>query len=168
MWKTLVLAAAVLLVTAAPELIPLRAAPEPKALPDARPAKPTPDTFAAVCRDDEVLNRPADPAWVSQSFIGDNCQAPKLPAVIDGAKASREKIVAGMAAAKNYAAAADAFQRCVSDFVAERKARNALSPAQVIIQNHRILVSQRAKETATSRMQMAIMAFNEYGSGCPM
>ena len=76
-----------------------------------------------------------------------------------------------MAAAKRYAAAADAFQRCVSDFVAAKRAeadqgRASLTPSQIIIENHRILVSQRSKETAAAQARVAINAFNRYGSDC--
>jgi hypothetical protein len=175
MWKTLaltvsVLAVAVLGIAAAPRLLPASAVSEPKPLPIALPAQPALKTFTAVCRDEAVVNRKPDPAWVRQSYIGDNCEAPSQPAAIDGYTASRDKIVAGMAAAKTYDAAADAFQKCVSTFVATRKAGSArsLTPSQVIIQNHRILASEKSQETVAAQMNMAIMAFNSYGSDCPM
>jgi hypothetical protein len=175
MWKTLaltvsVLALAVLGIAAAPRLLPAPAAPELKQRLIALPVQPALQTFAAVCRDDAVVNRRPDPAWVRQSYIGDNCQAPSQPAVIDGYTASREKIVAGMAAAKSYAAAADNFRQCVSAFVTARKTDSArsLTPSQVIIQNHRILASEKSQETVAAQMNMAIMAFNSYGSDCPM
>jgi hypothetical protein len=172
MWKKLALVAAVL--TTSPEFFPVRAASEPKPLPDARSAEPAAEpvgeTFVAICRADEVVDSRRDPAWLAQSYVGDNCQAPQMPAVIDGYKASQEQIVAGMAAVKRYAAAADAFQKCVSDFVAARKAGSSrpLTPSQVIIQNYRVLVSQKSKETADGQIRVAIVAFNKYGSDCPM
>ncbi len=171
MWKALALAAAALTVAVALEVFPVRAAPEP--LPDTRPTQQAPteqaiETFAAICRSEEVVDSRRDPAWVSQSFAGDNCQAPRPPRVIDGAKASREEIVAGMEAAKIYAAAADNFQKCVSDFVAARKAARPLTPSQAIIQNYRITVSQKTKEMVAARTRVAIVAFNSYGSDCPM
>jgi hypothetical protein len=174
MWKKLALVAAVL--TASPEVFPVRAASEPKPLPDARlaepvgAAEPAGETFAAICRADEVVDSRRDPAWLGQSYVGDNCQAPQMPGAIDGYKASQEQIVAGMAAVKRYAAAADSFQKCVSDFVAARKTGSGrpLTPSQVIIQNYRVLVSQKSKETAEGQMRVAIVAFNKYGSDCPM
>lgn len=169
MWKKLALFAAVLMAAVSPEFFPVRAASEIKSVPDARPTAAAEETFAAICREGVVEGR-RDPAWLAQSYLGDNCLAPRMPAVIDGASASREKILAGMAAAKRYAAGADAFQKCVGDFVAARRAGSsaALTPAQIIIQNYRIQVSQKSKETATDQMNMAIMAFNKYGSDCPM
>jgi hypothetical protein len=91
--------------------------------------------------------------------------------VLNGATATREQVVAAMEEIKRYAVAADAFQQCVSDFVAARKARTAsgakpLSPSEVIIENHRILVSQRSKETAAAQVRVAINSFNRYGSDC--
>ncbi len=171
MWKTLALGVAVLGIAAAPRLLPAPAASEPTPLPVAALAPPPAQpAFGAVCRDEAVVNRKPDPAWVRQSYIGDNCEAPSQPAVIDGYTASRERIVAGMAAAKGYAAAAETFRRCVSNFVTARKQGGvrALTPSQVIIQNHRILASEKSQETVTAQMNMAIMAFNSYGSDCPM
>ncbi len=168
MWKALALAAAALTVAVALEVFPVRAAPEPKALPDARPTQQAIESFAAICRSEEVVDSRRDPAWVSQSFAGDNCQAPRPPRVINGAKASREEITAGMEAAKIYAVAADNFQKCVSDFVAARKAVQPLTPSQAIIQNYRITVSQKTKETVAAQTRVAIVAFNSYGSDCPM
>jgi hypothetical protein len=167
MWIKIALAVGMLGIAAAPEFMSLRAAPEPQPV----IAKPAPKTFKPVCRGDEVLDSRPDPAWVSQSFNQDNCRAPNLPPLLDGAAATREEVVASMAKAKAYAAAAGAFQMCVSDFVTAKRAEaaqggKALTPSQVIIENHRILVSQRAAERASAQVLVAINAFNMYGSGC--
>lgn len=168
MWIKIGLAAGVLAVAAAPEFFPVvSAAPEPAPV----ISRAAPKTFKPVCRGDQVLDSRPDPAWVSQSFNRDNCRAPLLPAALDGFSASREQVVAAMAEAKRYAAAVSEFQRCVSDFVAAHRAGSAqgpkLTPSQVIIENHRILVSQRSKERAAAQVRVAINAFNEYGSDCP-
>jgi hypothetical protein len=169
MWIKIALAVGVLGVAAAPQFFPLRAAPEPQ--PALSKSAPAPATFKPVCRGDEVLDSRPDPAWVRQSFNQDNCRAPNLPPLLDGAAATREQVVAAMAASKAYAAAAEAFQMCVSDFVAAKRAEasqggKALTPSQVIIENHRILVSQRAVERAAAQTRVAINAFNMYGSAC--
>jgi hypothetical protein len=119
-----------------------------------------------------VLDSRPDPAWVSQSFNKDNCRAPQLPAGLDGTAATREQVVVAMAQAKRYAVVANEFQRCVSDFVAAKRTQAAqggapLTPSQIIIENHRILVSQRAVQTAAAQARVAINAFNSYGSDCP-
>jgi len=169
MWIKIGLAAGVLAVVAAPEFFPaVTAAPEPVPV----ISKPAPKTFKPVCRGDEVLDSRPDPAWVSQSFNKDNCRAPLLPAALDGTAVTREEIVAAMAGAKRYAAVANEFQRCVSDFVAAKRTEAArggapLTPSQIIIENHRILVSQRAAQTAAAQVRVAINAFNSYGSDCP-
>jgi hypothetical protein len=95
-----------------------------------------------------------------------------LPAALDGTAATREQVVVAMAQAKRYAAVANEFQRCVSDFVAAKRTQAAqggapLTPSQIIIENHRILVSQRAVQTAAAQARVAINAFNSYGSDCP-
>jgi hypothetical protein len=127
--------------------------------------------FAPVCRGDEILDSRPDPRWVGESFNNDHCRAPRLPPVLNGATATREQVVAAMEEVKRYAVAADTFQKCVSDFVAARKTRTAsvekpLNPSEMIIENHRILVSQRSKETAAAQARVAINAFNRYGSDC--
>jgi len=175
MLTKIALAAAGLALAAAPGIFHVvNAAPEPRALPQVSvvPAAGKSDQrFAPVCRGDEILDSRPDPRWVGESFNNDRCRAPRLPPVLNGATATREQVVAAMEEVKRYAAQADAFQQCVSDFVAARKARTAsgekpLSPSEVIIENHRILVSQRSKETAAAQVRVAINSFNRYGSDC--
>jgi hypothetical protein len=177
MLTKIALAAAGLALAAAPGIFHVvKAAPESRAVPQASfvPAasqSKSDQRFAPVCRGDEILDSRPDPRWVGESFNNDRCRAPRLPAVLNGATATREQVVAAMEEVKRYAAAADAFQRCVSDFVAARKASIAsgqkpLSPSEAIIENHRILVSQRSKETAAAQVRVAINTFNRYGSDC--
>lgn len=168
MWIKIALAAGIVAVAAAPEFFPaVSAAPELAP----RISKPAPATFKPVCRGDEVLDSRPDPAWVGQSFNRDRCIAPNLPPMLDGAAATRDQVVAAMAEAKAYGGKAAIFQRCVSDFVATKRAEKAaggkgLTEAQRIIENHRILVSQRAAEKAAAQVLVAINQFNMYGSGC--
>jgi len=156
-------------VVAAGALFAAKALPERSAAlaPPSVPAGDKP--FARICKSDEVIDARPTPAWVRASFASDNCRAPSMPAVVDGFTASREQIVAGMAAAERYAAAADLFERCVQNFVADRKTdKRAANMSVEIIQNHRILTSQRNKQIVSARMDAAVSNFNEYGSGCPM
>jgi len=170
LWKKAGLGAALLAVIAAPQALQaVRAAPErlPGALP-ARIAAGKP--FAAVCKAGEIADSRPDPAWVGASFAHDNCWAPRMPALLDGAAAKREQILAGMAAEKSYLALSDAYQRCIADFVAFRKAQAANRPADgplLAIETHRIFVSQENKKKAANQIEVAINAFNEYGSECP-
>lgn len=163
----LVVAAAV---AAAGGLFAAKALPERSAALAPPVVPPGDKPFARICKSDEVIDARPTPAWVRASFASDNCRAPGMPVVIDGFTASREQIVAGMAAAERYAAASESFERCVQDFVAARKA-DASKPANMsvaIIENHRILASQRNRKIVSARMDAAISNFNEYGSGCPM
>src|SRR5689334_22100959 len=149
MWTKLALAAVAL--AAAPELLHVvSAAPESAKRPVSfvQAGRDTVKRFAPVCKGDEVLDSRPDPRWVSESFNNDHCRAPRLPAAINGATATREQVVAAMEEAKRYAEAADTFQQCVSSFVSAHKISTAggrsLSPSELIIENHRILTSQRA------------------------
>jgi hypothetical protein len=166
MWKTIALAIAALAPAAVPEVLHIgRAAPQSVRVATAAPANGR--TFAATCRGDQILDSRPDPAWVSQSFAGDQCQSPPAPLPIDGARSSRDQLVAAMASAKRYQAAADSFQACVEHYVAARRAVRPLTQAELVIENHRVLVSQRARQRAQEIANAEVNAFNEYGSDCP-
>jgi hypothetical protein len=163
MWKTMALAAAVLMPAATQQLLHVvQPAPQTAAV-----APAAGKTFAATCRGDQVLDARPDPKWVSASFAHDNCQAPPLPPVFDGARSSREQIVAAMARTKSYQAAADAFQVCIDHYLAARRTATPLTEAELMIENHRVLVSQRARARAQAQVNAEVNAFNEYGSECP-
>jgi hypothetical protein len=128
--------------------------------------------FGAICRASEIGDARPDPAWVRTSFANDSCSAPPMPAPVDGYTASREQILAAMAARKRYAAASDVFQRCVSDFLFARKAQSdrdgkPVDEALVILENQRIAASERSKRRNAKQVTYAIHSFNEYGSDCP-
>jgi hypothetical protein len=172
MWKKAGLGAALLVAIAVPQALhAVHAAPG--RLPGALPAQVAAGKpFAPVCKANEVVDSRPDPAWVGASFAGDNCRAPSMPAPLDGLKATRQQIVAGMAAAKRYAVLSDAYQKCIADFVALRKtqADRGAKPVNtpfVVIETHRILVAQENKKKADNQIKVAINTFNEYGSECP-
>ncbi|HKU53917.1 MAG TPA: hypothetical protein VJP60_01020 [Rhizomicrobium sp.] len=117
--------------------------------------------FARICKSDEAVDARPSPAWVGARYAGDNCRAPNMPAAIDGFTASREQVVAGMEAEKRYAAASDAFERCIQDFVMARKflAERSGQPVNMpvaIIENHRIIASQRNRKIVSARINAAI------------
>jgi len=163
-------------VAGAGALFVARASPEPSPVAPSQvalrvlPAGDKP--FARICKSDEVADARPSPAWVGASYASDNCRAPSMPAAINGFTASRAQVVAGMEAQKRYVAASDAFERCIQDFVMARKLRaersgQPVSNSLVIIENHRIIASQRDKKIVSARVRTAINNFNEYGSECP-
>ena len=157
-------------VAAAGTMYAAKATPEPGkpvAVSRAVPAGDKP--FAPICKSDGVIEGKPDPAWVAQSFANDHCLAPPMPAALDGAKASREQVVASMGAGERYAAAAGEFERCVQNFVDARKTAKdgqGISTPLVIIENHRIAASRRNTQLVAARVKAAIVSFNEYGSDC--
>jgi hypothetical protein len=95
-----------------------------------------------------------------------------MPAALNGSTASRVQVVANMAAMKRYIAASDAFQRCVRNFVAAKRAQAdqnnmPVNMPLVIIENHRVLASEINKKKVSAQVRATIIAFNEYGSECP-
>jgi hypothetical protein len=158
-------AVALLAAIAAP--LVLRAAPQRRSQPPVPPPAAG-QSFAAVCKDDVALDGRPDPAWVLASYENDNCRAPVMPVALDGSTATRAQIVAGMAAAKRYTGGAQAFEKCIADAVAFRKARTGTPAGKsfVLVETHRMLVSEKNRKQAAARMAAAINAFNEYGSDC--
>ena len=163
----------VFLALAAGALYVAKAAPERETTVASSRTVPAGDKpFAPICKSNGVIEGRPDPAWVRASFANDNCRAPRMPGSVNGFTASREQVVASMAASKNYAAESDAFERCIQAFVDDRKAEAArsglpVSPPLVIIENHRIVASQRNKQLVAARVRATIVGFNEYGSDCP-
>ena len=126
-------------------------------------------SFAATCSANAKVDSRVEPAWVGQSFAGDGCSAPSLPKPLDGYTATRPQVLANMAAQKKYMVQADAYQRCIADFVVARRAaadtgRKPLDVAMVTIENHRITASQASKQQLADQVQLTIKAFNEAGS----
>ncbi len=151
-------------------LYALQAAPSRQPVPVTKLASG--GAFIPVCKAAEIVDTRPDPAWVAASFAHDNCEAPQLPALIDGATATYEQIVAGMRATKSYMAQADSYQRCVGDFIALEKAQaerqhKPVNANLITIENHRITASQANKKKADTLIKVAIDAFNELGSECP-
>jgi hypothetical protein len=152
---------AVALVVALP--IVLRAAPEPVPQRTAS-VSPSGIAFAALCKDGVVADGRPDPVWVLASYEDDNCRAPAMPVALDGARATRAQIVAGMAAVALYTGRAQAFEKCVTNAVAVRKTQAGKS--FLLVETHRMLVSEKNRKQAAARMAAAINAFNEFGSEC--
>jgi hypothetical protein len=70
--------------------------------------------------------------------------------------------VTAMADAKRYAAAAQGFRQCIGTFVTAHR----LTPAQAIIENHRLLAGRKSQDAAAAQMRAEIEAFNMYGIDC--
>jgi hypothetical protein len=169
--KKIGLGGAFMLVIASPEILHVAiASPAPKPAAAAQAANA--NTFVPTCSAGQVVvdTRP-DPAWVGASFAHDNCWAPAMPAPLNGATASREQIVASMAAAERYSVQAAAYQKCVSDFVVSRraeadKAKKPIDVALVTIEDHRVAASENNEKKVAALTGNAIEAFNQFGSEC--
>ena len=127
-------------------------------------------SFTAICRTGDA-GRP-DPAWMRQSFEHDDCRLPEEPPVVDGTTASRDQLMAGLAAAKRFAAATERYQTCISAYLTQRKqaAERTAKPMKasfVAIETHRMIASEASKKRVWNRITMAVDTFNAEGSECP-
>lgn len=121
-------------------------------------------TFAGTCSATATVDSRVEPAWVSQSYAGDGCDAPALPKPVDGYTASRAQVLAGMAAQKTYIAQANIYQSCIADFVTVRREKKPINGALNLIETHRLAVSRADQQKAAAQVQIAIRTFNEAGS----
>jgi hypothetical protein len=171
-WKNAGLCAGFVAVLAAPAALHAMVAP-PTPKPVIQGAKTAAgDSFLATCiaAADLVDTRP-DPAWIGASFGGDNCWAPRPPSIIDGENSSRAQIVAAMATEKSYKAGVAAYQMCIANVVASRKAAadkmgKPMDVAFVTIESHRVTAGEENQKKADRRIAAEIEAFNLPGSEC--
>ena len=157
---------------ASASLLMAKPAPQQSAPASFAPA-PAGTAFVPTCKAGEAVadTRP-DPAWVGQSYAGDNCLAPAMPRPLNGLTASRPQVTAAMAAMKKYSAAAQEYQRCIGDFITAKqavaqKAKLSLANSLILIEDHRITASQANQKKAAAQVTLAINQFNSYGSDCP-
>ncbi len=127
-------------------------------------------SLTAICRTDDK-DRP-DPAWLRQSFENDNCWAPQEPPVLDGTRASRDQLMAGLAAAKRFAVSAERYQQCISTYLTRRmqeaeQTGRPMKATVVTIETHRIVASAASKKRVWDQIAMAVDIFNAEGSDCP-
>jgi len=175
MLKTVAIAAALFGGIAAPAAFSAKSAAGPQPggqsfQPQATASARSPLAFAATCSANATkVDSRVEPAWVGQSFAGDGCSAPSLPKPVDGYAASRAQVLASKAAQKKYTAEADAYQRCIVDFVSARRATadkgaKPMAVALVVIENHRLAASQTSKRQVAAQVNETIRAYNEAGS----
>jgi len=169
-WKNAGLCAGFVAVLAAPAALHAMVAPPKPVIQAARSTAG--DSFLATCIAAAGLvdTRP-DPAWVGASFDDDNCWAPKPPAAFDGENAGRAQIVAAMAVEKSYKAGVAAYQMCIANVVASRKAAvdktgKPMDASFVTIESHRVTAGEENKKKADQRLAAEIEAFNAPGSEC--
>jgi hypothetical protein len=168
MLKTLAIATALFGGIAAPAAFSAKQTAAPQL--GRKPQATSSQSFAATCSAGAAkVDSRAEPGWVGQSFAGDGCAAPSLPRIVDGYTASRAQIWASKAAQKKYFAQADAYQRCIVDFVSARRAATdkgakPMAVALVVIENHRLAASQTSKQQFAAQVTETIREYNEQGS----
>jgi hypothetical protein len=171
MLKTIAIAAALFGGIAAPAAFSakLAAGPQPGS-PAVQSKATTTQSFAATCSANAAkVDSRVEPAWVGQSFAGDGCAAPSRPKTVDGYTASRAQIWASKAAQKTYIAQADAYQRCIVDYVSARRAATdkgarPMAVALVVIENHRLAAAETSKQQVAAQVTETIREYNEQGS----
>ena len=169
MLKAVALAAALFGGVAAPAVFTAKAPAAPGA-PSFQPKTTASQSFAPTCSaDPQKQDTRVEPAWVGQSYAGDGCTAPSLPKFVDGFAASRAEVLASMAAQKKYIVQADAYQQCIANYVAARRAAadrgvKKMDVALVTIENHRLAAAETSKQKVADQVKLTIAAFNDAGS----
>jgi hypothetical protein len=104
------------------------------------------------------------------AFAEDSCPVPPTPTVVDGATATREQLVAGIAAVKSYIAASDTYQACLTDYVKDQQAQAAkdkkpMDPALIQLEGDKGTASQNSKQTVGDAINVSIGAYKKAHPG---
>ena len=104
------------------------------------------------------------------AFAEDSCPVPPTPAVVDGATASREQLVAGIGAVKTYIAASDTYQACIADYIkvqtaAAAKDKKPLDPALIQTEGDKVTANQTSKQTVGDAINVSIGAYKKAHPG---
>jgi alpha-beta hydrolase superfamily lysophospholipase len=104
------------------------------------------------------------------AFADDTCQAPPVPVAVDGATASRDQLVAAIAAVKTYIAASDTYQTCIGDYLAAQKVqadkdKKPVDPATIQAEGDKVTANQNNKQTIGDAINVSIGAFKKAHPG---
>jgi alpha-beta hydrolase superfamily lysophospholipase len=100
------------------------------------------------------------------SFAQDTCPEPPIPTVVDGSTATRDQLVAGIAAVKAYIAASDTYQSCINDYVTAAKAqadkdKKPMDKAIIQTEGDRVTANQNNKQKVGDAINVSIGAFKK-------
>ena len=109
-------------------------------------------------------------AGAMPAFAEDSCAAPLVPAVVDGNTASRDQIVAGIAAVKAYIALSDDYQACIGDYLTAQKAqadkdKKSMDPALSRAESDKITANQNSKQAVGDAINVSIGAYKKAHPG---
>jgi alpha-beta hydrolase superfamily lysophospholipase len=104
------------------------------------------------------------------AFAEDTCQAPPIPAVVDGNSATRDQLVAGIAAVKGYISASDTYQACIADYLAVAKTqadkdKKPVDPALVQAEGDKVTANQNNKQKVGDAINVSIGAWKKAHPG---
>ena len=104
------------------------------------------------------------------AFAEDSCPVPPQPAVVDGSTATKDQVMAGIAAVKTYIAASDTYQGCLNDYINAAKAeadknKQPLDPALVKLEEDKATASQNSKQTVGDAINTSIGAYKKAHPG---
>ena len=107
---------------------------------------------------------------VVPSFADDTCQAPPVPASVDGATVSREQLVAAIAAVKTYISASDTYQACIADYLAAQKTqaekdKKPVDPAIIQAEGDKVTANQNNKQKIGDAINVSIGAYKKAHPG---
>jgi len=104
------------------------------------------------------------------AFAEDTCTVPTIPVSIDGATATKDQILAGIKASKDYIAASDTYQQCIGDYVTAAKAdaakdKKPVDPALIQVELAKADASQANKQKVGDTINSAIGAYKKAHPG---
>jgi alpha-beta hydrolase superfamily lysophospholipase len=103
------------------------------------------------------------------ALADDTCQAPPIPAAVDGSTASRDQVLAAQAAVKTYIAS-DTYQACINDYVTAQKAqadkdKKPMDAATIQTEGDKITANQASKQKVGDDFNTAVGAYKKAHPG---
>jgi hypothetical protein len=103
-------------------------------------------------------------AGAAPSFADDSCQAPPVPASVDGATATIDVMRAGMKAVNDYQAAVGTYQQCIADYVTAQNAqadkdKKPHDAAMIQAEGDKATAADAGKQKAVNSINASITAY---------
>jgi alpha-beta hydrolase superfamily lysophospholipase len=104
------------------------------------------------------------------ALADDTCQAPPIPAAVDGSTASRDQVLAAQAAVKAYIASSDTYQACINDYVTAQKTqadkdKKPMDAAIIQTEGDKITANQNTKQKVGDDFNTAVGAYKKAHPG---
>lgn len=104
------------------------------------------------------------------AFADDTCQAPPVPAAVDGSSATADQMRAAIGAFNAYSKASDTYQQCINDYITAQNAqadkdKKPHDAAMIQTEGDKATANQGSKQKAGDDLNAAIGVYKKAHPG---